>query len=63
MDPADDMVAPGHSLEMFPDQMAAVRDAGHEMYDRPTSFSGQYTEFDCVFPEAYTDTPMKILSL
>lgn len=23
---------PGHSLDTFPDQMAAVRDAGHEMY-------------------------------
>ena len=23
---------PGHSLETFPEQMAAVRDAGHEMY-------------------------------
>lgn len=22
---------PGHSLETFPEQMAAVRDAGHEM--------------------------------
>ena len=22
----------GHSLETFPDQMAAVRDAGHEMF-------------------------------
>lgn len=23
---------PGHSLDTFPDEMAAVRDAGHEMY-------------------------------
>jgi hypothetical protein len=25
----------GHSLETFPDQMAAVRDAGHEMFVHP----------------------------
>jgi len=24
-------IPPGHSLETFPEQMAAVRDAGHEM--------------------------------
>jgi len=28
---------PGHSLETFPKEMAAVRDAGHEMYVRFTS--------------------------
>jgi peptidoglycan/xylan/chitin deacetylase (PgdA/CDA1 family) len=26
---------PGHSLDTFPEQMAAVRDAGHEMLVRP----------------------------
>jgi peptidoglycan/xylan/chitin deacetylase (PgdA/CDA1 family) len=25
---------PGHSLETFPQEMAAVRNAGHEMYTR-----------------------------
>lgn len=26
---------PGHSLETFPEQLAAVRDAGHEMCEFP----------------------------
>ena len=29
----------GHSIETFPEQLAAVRDAGHEMYARPVPFS------------------------
>ena len=29
---------PGHSLETFPEEMAAVRDAGHEMYVSTSSF-------------------------
>jgi hypothetical protein len=39
---------PGHSIESFPEQIAKIRDAGHEMYEPNTALT-QYMTF--VAPE------------
>lgn len=46
----------GHSLETFPKEMAAVRDAGHEMFVTVRSVA-RFIDIPC--PVDFTDIPMK----
>ncbi|GFZ50524.1 hypothetical protein JCM24511_08281 [Saitozyma sp. JCM 24511] len=55
---------PGHSLDTFPEQMAAVRDAGHEILESPVSpqyAAPSFSIFTPVFTHRYDHLPSPFL--